>query len=134
MDAQSRTMDDICTKEEIMTKEEVAFIKACLTLAVVAGQLSKDAWEAIEPVFVHEAAQRDIIYQVLGEWTTKRPTQYGWYWFRHTHDSKAKIVELVDTGFEDAPIGIAHHSCSPGPLHEHGEWSGPILFPTKGNV
>lgn len=45
----------------MLTKEQIEFTKGCLQMAVLAKQLPQDAWEAIEPIFTHEIAQRDEI-------------------------------------------------------------------------
>lgn len=50
-----------------LTREQVEFILGCLTMACVAGQLPKDALEAVMPVFDTDAALRAKLTQVEQE-------------------------------------------------------------------
>lgn len=48
----------------MLSREQVEFIQGCLTMACVAGQLPKDALEAMMPVFENDAVLRERVREL----------------------------------------------------------------------
>ena len=62
-------------------------------------------------------------------WTDKKPTQPGWYWYRAAGEWEAIIVnvnyEFLD-GFEVLCVGTSERYWSDT---MRGQWAGPIMEP-----
>lgn len=56
-------------------------------------------------------------------WTTERPTEPGWYWWRGHPDYNGKIGYLTDSKVIIFPVGSGHID------EMGGEWAGPIQKP-----
>lgn len=67
-------------------------------------------------------------------WTTQRPTEVGWYWYRRIdlpiHCARTSILEVSTmkgglSVYEDYGDGVLWH-----PLKEYnGQWCGPLEVP-----
>jgi hypothetical protein len=66
-------------------------------------------------------------------WTSNKPTQVGWYWFRKDRDGRAHPVKIYNAGvvyylwplddYANANLTVRLDDCS-------GEFSGPMEPPT----
>ena len=63
------------------------------------------------------------------QWTTKKPTAAGWYWFRGlVHEDDPFIVQVDEVGQFQWPDGGFQEVAL-----AKGEWAGPIQLPRNGS-
>lgn len=61
------------------------------------------------------------------EWTEKKPTQPGWYWWRAKHGYKAKLTQVMVNLDEEVFIAGTDALII---FNFVGEWAGPLEPPT----
>lgn len=64
-------------------------------------------------------------------WTTEKPTQAGWYWFRNVKRQDYKEPQIVYLRDYAGEIAIGNSTLKGFTLFEEGEWAGPLLEPKE---
>ena len=59
-------------------------------------------------------------------WTNKRPTAPGWYWYRKGEQEEKRLLKLGIVAFSDDMKAIWPSGRSESIIKMSGEWSGPM--------
>jgi hypothetical protein len=79
-------------------------------------------------------AERDRLRHGL-TWTTKQPTEVGWYWFRGNASEPADDWCIFQVWEDEGVFIVSFHErpiTAMMTVWVNGEWAGPIPEPTEG--